>query len=295
MIGPPVLVGEGATTRRRLFGLIALSCAVALTAVACGGGGGGLTLREGTLTIGSDIPYVPFEFRQDGTLTGFDVELMDAVAGELGLKTRYVEANFDALFPALQEGRVDVIAAAVPAYAPEGSPTSEEVTQRAQLVAFTKPYFPSLQSLVVNRAKHSDVRSLGDVASGGGKVAVQRGTTGEFVARSRLDAGQIVTFPKPPEMFDALRTGQVVGVVIDLAVSQDATEGSKGLRIVQQIDTGEEFAFCVNSGNTELLDRINSALDGMFRDGTYARLYHRYFPGQKLPLYASRKRRSGGS
>jgi len=294
-MSPPASVGKGASTRWRLFGVIALSGVVVLMVPACGGGDGGrFTLKEGTLTIGSDIPYVPFEFRQNGTLTGFDVELMNAVAKKLGLKPNYVDANFDTLFTALDDDRFDVVAAAVPAYAPKGSPAEEEASQRAELVAFTKPYYPSLQALTVNRARHPEIGSLADIRSDGGKVAVQRGTTGEFLAQSRLGKGRIVTFLKPPEMFDALRTGQVVGVVIDLAVSEDATPGHKGLRIVRQIDTGEEFAFCVNQDNTELLNRINSALDGLFRDGAYAKLYKQYFPGQKLPGYASKQRGAGG-
>ncbi len=107
------------------------------------------TLKPGTLEIGSDIPYPPFEFTKAGELTGFDVELMDAVAKKLCLKPEWINQNFNTIFTALSVNKFDTIASAVTAYAPQGSPAYKTTQQRAQIVAFTEPYYDSLQSLTV--------------------------------------------------------------------------------------------------------------------------------------------------
>ncbi|MRG97522.1 transporter substrate-binding domain-containing protein [Polyangium spumosum] len=108
------------------------------------------TVQPKTLTIGSDIPYPPFEyFTESGETTGFDVELMEAVARELCLTPKWVNTNFDTIFTSLSAGRFDAVAAAVTAYAPEGSPSHATVEARQKIVSFTKPYYSALQALTV--------------------------------------------------------------------------------------------------------------------------------------------------
>ncbi|WP_437707194.1 transporter substrate-binding domain-containing protein [Sorangium sp. So ce448] len=108
------------------------------------------TRHDETLTIGSDIPSPPFEmFTEGGDVTGFDVDLMNAVARELCLTPRWVQTNFDTIFTSLAAGKFDAVASAVTAYAPEGSPSYATVKARQQIVSFTRPYFASLLSLTV--------------------------------------------------------------------------------------------------------------------------------------------------
>ncbi|MDC0742839.1 transporter substrate-binding domain-containing protein [Polyangium mundeleinium] len=108
------------------------------------------TVQPRTLTVGSDIPYPPFEFfTESGEPTGFDVELIEAIAKELCLTPKWVNSNFDTIFTSLSAGRFDVVAAAVTAYAPEGSPSYGTVKARQKIVSFTKPYYSALQSLTV--------------------------------------------------------------------------------------------------------------------------------------------------
>src|SRR2546423_11563974 len=147
--------------RQRHRGLVVSVClaaVVALAAAGCGGGGSNKSstngaaaqfklVRSGTLTIASDIPFPPFEFHNGKVLTGFDVTLMDAIARNIGLRPKWVNTDFDTIFTALATGKFDVVAAAITAYAPKGSPAYTKVQQRRQIVAFSKPYYNSLQSL----------------------------------------------------------------------------------------------------------------------------------------------------
>ncbi|HEV2754592.1 MAG TPA: transporter substrate-binding domain-containing protein [Actinomycetota bacterium] len=290
---------------RRWLSLVAMLAAVALVFAACGedeepttpgaqetedtGGDADYTLVEdGVLTVGSDIPYPPFEFEEaDGTLTGFDVELIRAIADKLGLENpddAWVSTDFGTIFTQLASNtKFDIVVAAVTAYAPEGSPASETVAERKQVVDFTDPYYPSLQSLTV--PSDSEVASVDDLD--GHKVAVQRATTGAFYAEANLTNAELVSFEKAPQMYQALLAGQVDAVFNDLPVSLDAIKDQPNLEVVEQVETGEEYAIAVSKDNAALTAAINEAMGELFADGTYAEIFLKYFPEQELPEYAS--------
>ncbi len=295
--------------KKRWLTVVAVLSVFGLLAAACGGndtGGGGTTapsatgsetgsaapsfstLEQGKLTIGSDIPYPPFEFNKSGTLTGFDVELMDAIAQKLGLESNWVNANFNTIFTQLSVNKFDVVASAVTAYAPKGSPAYTTTQQRAQIVAFTKPYYDSLQSLTVDPERTPELTAWDQLKSGD-RVGVQSGTTGEFWAKDNLEpmGVSLVGYTKTPDIFNALEAGQLVGAIVDLPVAEDVVKTKPSLKVVQQIETGEQYAFAVNKANTGLLDAINGAMDELFADGTYASIFKKYFPTQQLPSYAS--------
>ena len=121
------------------------------------GGGDFETIKEGTLTVGSDIPYPPFEFEEGGELTGYDVELVRAVAEKLGLEngdSDWVSTDFGTIFQQLASNtKFDIVVAAVTAYAPEDSPAGDTVAERRKIVDFSLPYYPSLQSLTINTSE----------------------------------------------------------------------------------------------------------------------------------------------
>ena len=294
----------------RWLKLVVLLAALVLTMAACGedeapttpGGGGTETeaggggeeftlVEEGHLTVGSDIPYPPFEFNDDsGALTGFDVEVVRAVAEKLGLENTdddWLSVNFDTIFTQLQRSnKFDIIAAAVTAYAPEGSPAFDVTEERKTFVDFTDPIYPSLQSLTVDVEANPDIKSVDDLPEGE-RVAVQASTTGAFYAEENLTGVELVQFPKAPAMYQALQAGQVVAVFNDLPISLDAIKGKDQLQVVEQVETGEEYAIAVAKDNPALLEAFNEALGEIFEDGTYAEIFKKYFPEQELPEYAS--------
>ena len=298
--------------RRRWLTLLAILTAVSLVFAACGedeepnqpsanetedsGDGNGdaaefKLVEEGHLTVGSDIPYPPFEFNDDsGALVGFDVEIVRAVADRLGLENTdddWLSVNFDTIFTQLQRSnKFDIIAAAVTAYAPEGSPAFEVTEERKTFVDFTDPIYPSLQSLTVDVEANPDIKGVADLPDGA-RVAVQASTTGAFYAQENLTGAELVQFPKAPQMYQALQAGQVVAVFNDLPISLDAIKGKDQLQVVEQVETGEEYAIAVAKDNPALLEAFNEALAEIFQDGTYAEIFKKYFPEQELPEYAS--------
>ena len=300
------------STDNRWLKLMALLAVLLLTMAACGedeeptapsgdsgtetDAGDGETaefklVEEGHLTVGSDIPYPPFEFNDDsGALVGFDVDVVRAVAEKLGLENTdddWLSVNFDTIFTQLQRSnKFDIIAAAVTAYAPEGSPAFEVTEERKTFVDFTDPIYPSLQSLTVDTSANPDIKSVDDLPDGA-RVAVQASTTGAFYAEENLTGVELVQFPKAPAMYQALQAGQVEAVFNDLPISLDAIKGKDQLQVVEQVETGEEYAIAVAKDNPALLEAFNQALSEIFEDGTYAEIFKKYFPDQELPEYAS--------
>lgn len=125
-----------------------------------------------------------------------------------------------------------------------------------------------------------------DTLPEGARVGVQSGTTGAFYANENLTGAEIVEFEKAPEMYQQLQAGQLDAVFNDLPVSLDAAKNSPDLQVVEQIETGEEYAIAVSKKNPELKEALNAGLQSMFEDGSYAEIYKKYFPEQELPSYA---------
>jgi polar amino acid transport system substrate-binding protein len=226
------------------------------------------TLEEGTLTVGSDIPFPPFEFEEDGELTGFDVDLMEEIGSRLDVEVTWVDTSFDTIFTQLAAGQFDMVASA--------TTITEE---RAATVNFTEPYYRAQQALTVNSEQSPDITSV-DALGDGDSVAVQTGTTGESWANENLgpQGVQVRTFPEAGDTFTAVEAGQVTGVIFDEPAAVDAAADRDVLAVVDTVDTDEEFGFPVDPANEPLLDAANQALADMLADGTYEQIYEQYFP-----------------
>jgi polar amino acid transport system substrate-binding protein len=228
-----------------------------------------LTQTDGVLTVGSDIPWEPFEFYDDDDeLTGFDVELIEEMASRLGLTVEWIETDFDTIFTQLATGRFDVVAS--------GTTITPD---RAAAVNFTHPYYLSEQALTVNVSLTPGIRSVDDL-SDGDRVAVQTGTTGEDWALENLAPRgiEVVSFPEAAETYIALEGGLVEAVVFDEASANTEAATRPGLEVVEVITTGEQYGFGVDPARSGLLAELNRVFNDMLTDGTYQEIYDRWFP-----------------
>ena len=220
------------------------------------------TITEGTLLVGTDTPYPPFEIGQPPEISGFDIELMDAIAEQLGLTAEYQDTSFDTIFRDVAAGQFDAVAAA-----------STITPGRQKTVDFSDPYFAADQALVV--AEGSDIASVDDLS--GMIVGAQDATTGETYANNETDASEVRGFPEGPDAIAALVTGQVDATVIDLPVAADALEKQGGIEIAEEIPTNELYGFAMSKDNPGLVDAVDGALQTLKDDGTLTDLYQKYF------------------
>jgi polar amino acid transport system substrate-binding protein len=233
------------------------------------------TLHSGVLTVGSCLDYSPFEFTdpKSGELTGFDIDMIDAIAARMGLKVTWIKANFNTIFTALAANKFDSVAAA-----------STITPDRLQTVDFTDPYFDSDQSLTVNTNKTPSIKTTDDLKKGD-VVGVQKGTTGHDWAVAHLQPKGVVikSYINAPDAFTDLEAGQIVGVVNDQGSSIAEAAKRPGEKVVQLIVTVEHYGFAVSKDNPELLAAMNLALKDVMSSGEYKTIFKKWFPNNPVP------------
>jgi polar amino acid transport system substrate-binding protein len=230
-----------------------------------GGGGGGNELgliQEGQLLVGTDTPYPPFEIGQPPNISGYDIEVVNAIAQKLGLDATYQDTSFDTIFRDLSQGKFDMVVAA-----------TTITPEREQKVDFSDPYYATDQALVVTPG--SDIKTVEDLA--GKTVGAQDGTVGEDYGNDETDASDVRGFPEGPDAIQALKAGQVDATIIDQPVAQDALEKEGGIEIPTLIPTGELYGLPTAQDSDALREQINKALQEMKDDGTLTQLYQKYF------------------
>lgn len=223
-------------------------------------------VNPGQLTVCSDIPYPPFEFEEEGEFTGFDIELMEAVAGQLDLELNVRAIGFDPIQSgtALNTDQCDVAASAM------------TITEdREENLDFSEPYYDAAQSLLV--PTDSDIATLEDTA--GETIGVQSATTGEAYARENApEDATIRALENPGDLFTGLGAGTFDALLQDLPVNAERARTNDDVEVVETYDTGEQYGFAVaEEGSDELLGLINGALQTVRDDGTYDELYDKYF------------------
>jgi polar amino acid transport system substrate-binding protein len=261
---------------------------VALTALCLGGavfakGGaqaqssGGLTITPGVLSIGMEIGYPPFEYYgADGkTPIGFDVQMAQALAAKLGLRTNFIDTAWDGIFAGVDTGKYDCIISA--------ATLTEERLARNN---FTKPYIGNAQAMVLRKGSAVTARSPEETAGLG--VAYQGESTSD-IYMAKL-AAQGVTFvpyeyDKVLNCFDELRLGRVDVIVCDSLVAVDflAVEDNP-FEMVWQGPADETFGICLKKGNDALTQALDKALDELFADGTMVKISEDVF---KMDLVSS--------
>jgi len=220
-------------------------------------------IKPGTLTVGSDIPYPPFEFGKAPGYKGFDIDLVNEIADRLGLETAIKDTSFESIFIDVGQGKFDLVASA-----------STITPEREKTVNFTNPYYESEQALLVPEG--SDIATVEDLA--GKVVGAQDGTTGETYANDETDASQVRGFPNGPAAIAALKAGQVEATIIDRPVAEDAiSKGQTGFELATLIPTGEYYGFALAKNTPNLLEAVNGALQEIKDDGTLNELFQKWF------------------
>ena len=220
-------------------------------------------VTEGTLTVGTDTPYPPFEFGKAPDYDGFDVELVNAIADKLGVETSFQDAAFETIFTDVAKGKFDMVASA-----------ATITPDRQKVVNFSDPYYSAQQALIVPEG--SDIATVEDLA--GLTVGAQNGTTGKAYGEDETDAETIQGYPNGPAAIDALKGGQVDATIIDQPVAQDAIDkGQTGFEVATTIPTGELYGLAFSKNSPELLKAVNEALTKMKEDGGLDKIYQKWF------------------
>ena len=228
--------------------------------------GGELELvRSGKLTTCTHLPYEPFQVRKDDAVVGFDVDLVDLVAKKLEVTQEIVDTPFEGIQSGedLNTRKCDLAAAGM---------TITPV--RAKNLDFSIGYFDATQALIAK--KGSSFTSLASLK--GKKLGVQQGTTGETYAQKNAQGVTTVQFEDLALLLTAVKTGQVDAAVNDNGVLFEYVRKNPDTQVTAEFDTGEEYGIGVRTGNDALRKEIDTVITGAKADGSYDRIYKKWFP-----------------
>ena len=226
--------------------------------------------------VGTDPTFPPFEFRnpQTDSLSGFDIELMQAIGEAAGHPITWVSLPFDGLIPALQARSVDAAISAMTITA-----------ERARAIEFSRPYFEAGQAIVVreNGPAFDSLAALKDQ-----RIAVQIGTTGAIEA-ARVPGARVSSFDSMPLVLQELANGNADAVVSDVPAILYAIDQAKltGLRISGEHLSTEYYGIALPT-NAPITAAVNEALTSLINNGRYAELYRHWFGAEPpvLPMRA---------
>ncbi|WP_425302899.1 ABC transporter substrate-binding protein/permease [Nocardia otitidiscaviarum] len=227
-------------------------------------------ITPGKLSVGtlSDAPP-SICVNSQGAFTGFDNELLRAVAAKLGLQIEFTGTEFAGLLAQVANGRFDV-----------GSSNITTTDARRQLVGFTNGYDFGYFSLVV--PSNSAIGSFTDLNSGT-RVGVVQGTVQDEYVVNELHLDP-VKFPDYNTAYANLKSGQIDAWVAPSAQAVGAIKPGDATTIAQNTFSLNNFAaWAVRKDNQPLIDALNAGLDAVIADGTYARLYEDWVPRELPP------------
>lgn len=267
---------------------VLLICCLAFALVACGGDtteesdagneatttASGQTLEDikaaGEIVMFTNAEFPPFEYRDDNNeIAGVDVEIAKEIAKDIGVELVVEDVNFDSIVASIQSGKA--------AFGAAGMTVTEE---REQQVDFSLKYVSSKQFVILPEG--ATLETIEDL--NGKTIGVQSGTTGDFIVTDAIegteDADPIIPDSEVKGYTSAilaaqdLLSGRLDAVVIDRLPAENiaAANTDAGLTTVELMyadgsDTTEEYAICVQKGNTELLDSINATLQRLIDEG----------------------------
>lgn len=215
-----------------------------------------------TLTMGTNASFAPYEYVDDnGKIVGIDAEIAQAIADKLGMTLEIKDMDFEALVPAVQSGQVDLVLA--------GMTVSEE---RKESVNFTDSYAKGVQVIIVT--ENSDIASADDLA--GKKIGVQSGTTGDTYCTDDFGQESVKQYKDGAAAVAALKNGQVDCVVIDNEPAKNYVASNTGLKILNTAYADEDYAAAIAKTNTELLDKVNKAIQELKADGKIDEIVSKY-------------------
>ncbi|ABE60139.1 MULTISPECIES: ABC transporter substrate-binding protein [Chromohalobacter] len=234
----------------------------------------GSAFAQDTLRIGVDVPYEPMEYRTaDGELTGFDIELGNALCAEIGAQCEWVVQAWDGIIPGLMARKYDAIMSSM---------TINE--ERKQTVLFSDPYFTPPSAWFTPSDSEIDFPAKQTLE--GKTIGVQRGTLQDNYATDMFgDVADISRYTTADDLVLDMDAGRVDIAFLDFPVGKstllDSDEGS--YKVVGEMITepkkyfGDGFGIAFRKRDQELADKFNEALATLKENGTYQELYNKYF------------------
>ena len=251
------------------------------------------TSGDNKLVMATNAAFPPYEYKDGDTIVGIDAEIAAALAEKLGMELVIEDVDFGAVLTGVAEGKYDMGMAGITV-----------TDERKETMDFSDTYATGIQVIIVKDG--SEIESLDDLFEFNEdgdpvalknpdiKVGVQENTTGDIYSSSAVDAwgfndlnedesiatDRVVRYKTGAEAVSALKSDKVDCVIIDNEPAKSFVAANEGIHILEGDNEYaiEDYAICVDKGNTELLEKINKALSELKADGTVDQIINKYIP-----------------
>lgn len=225
--------------------------------------------EEGVVRVGVRNDNPPMSFiNEEGDWVGFDIDLAEAMAQELGLDLELVPVDGTTRISFLQDDEVDMSIASM-----------NHTRSRDDAIDFSITYFWDNQSFLVRRGEYTSIDELfgQTVAANAGSSAIP--SWQEYVANNGGAEAEIVEFDDKLAAMQALRDGAVEGYTEDNITMLSLAAGDPNLELLPGGHNPVQFGIGVPINDSEWRDAVNYALQDLWKDGTYQEIYDRWFVG----------------
>lgn len=249
---------------KRFKKLVSMALAFSMVATLATGCGSSSSNR-GKYLIATDTTFAPFEYQDNGTMVGIDMDILAAVAKDQDFQYEVKTLGFNAAITALESKQVDGVIA--------GMSITDE---RAKKYDFSTAYYEAGVTMAVKNTT-KNITSYDDLK--GKSVAVKIGTQGASFAESIKDQYnfKIKTYEDSSTMYDEVITGGSVACFEDYPVVAFAIKQGLALQVVGKQEDPSSYGFAVNKGiNKELLEKFNKGLENIKANGTYQEILDKY-------------------
>jgi polar amino acid transport system substrate-binding protein len=226
-------------------------------------------VRRGVLKVGTTPTYVPFEMTdKQGRIVGFEVDLLQAMSRALGVELELVAVPYTELLSGLMTRKFDLIGSGM------------TVTQERNLkLNFSDSFIVVGQTVLLHPRLAGKVASIEDLNEADYRIATTEGTTAEAAAQRFLGAARLSSFATPEEGVRQVVIGAADAFIHDAPYNLIAMTRpeNQALLVLEQPFTYEPLAFGLKKGDYDSLNWINHFLNQVAQDGTYDRLYDKWF------------------
>ncbi|WP_392560025.1 lysine/arginine/ornithine ABC transporter substrate-binding protein [Orbus mooreae] len=219
------------------------------------------------LTFGMETTYPPFEFMDENNqLVGFDVDIANKICEDLQQKCQFVNQSFDSLIPSLKTRRIDATISGI-----------DITPERSEQVDFTQPYYDNSAQFIAINGTVDSIDSLN-----GKRVGIQNGTTHQKYLMEKFPQIEVVSYDSYQYAVVDLKAGRIDAIFSDSAVADEWLKNEKSLnkvgdRVVDPEYFGAGLGIAVRKGNNSLLEQFNESLSKMKNDGSYDKIYAKWF------------------
>lgn len=226
---------------------------------------GGGTPPKTHYLVGTEAAFPPFEdVAANGSFEGYDIDVIHEVAKRNGWTVEIKNLGFDTLIPSVQNGQIDMAISAM---------SINE--NRSKSVDFSLAYYEANQSITQRAVDLNTYAKLDDLRGKDLRFGAQSSTVAVDIIEAEFTSkgdGELKRYDSYPLALQALKTNEVDVVMMDAPAQREAVAGDPLIKFAFEFSTGDRYGIAIKKGSTDLLNKVNDALEAMHDDGTLAAL-----------------------